>query len=442
MRRAACVLLVCAWGACARTPDPGSDLLPRAQQRRVLPSLLLSEVVAAEHPSDLLDPVFTLRNAALEPQTVALASKSCSCYGLTIDGAPFDVGQPVVIPPGESRLIAFRVAPPAAHEEKTWSARLTTGSPTPAEIPLSLTVHVHADVRLEPDTLFVDVSPPAHVPEPKQVIAVHRIWRADVAESRAPQLQNLPDWLTVIACKSDSPPQPVEAGLWQQSWRITLQPVSPRESLPRPVGLSRFSVKFPSSSSPQDARAPDVSRVDVSTAGTAASSLPPGGTGRLVVQVRRGLLFPPSVHWGQVVRGSDHVRRLLIRAADQRPFRIVATRLHSPQDSVQDGVPVDAQDGASPDSPDGARRDAPKSSAGTIVLASADGTPAAPASQIQIDHPPPVTELAHSVELRLRPQRTGPLGAVLEIETDHPTAPTIRISLRAFVVEPPQRDRL
>ncbi|MCA9112001.1 MAG: hypothetical protein KDA52_18760, partial [Planctomycetaceae bacterium] len=182
----------------------GSDSLINAlpvqvdNPSRVSPALLLSEVQKADNPKDLLDADFLLVNHSTVPQSLTLAGKSCSCYGVMLDGVPLEQNALFVIAPSSSRVLTFDVAPPVQPEENSWTVRLASGDDLKQELHLTLRVRVHADIRLEPDAIISKV--PSESVQQEQIprlverhdLVIRHTWRGDKEDSGFPSLTGLP----------------------------------------------------------------------------------------------------------------------------------------------------------------------------------------------------------------------------------------------------------
>lgn len=396
-----------------------------SRPNRSSPSLLLSEVQRAEVPTDLLDAEFVLENRSSIPQSFQLAGKSCSCYGVQVDGRSLELHEPVAIPPLESVVLTFDVAPPLSAEESSWSIRLTSVEEPEKEMRLALQVRVYADARFEPDAI-VSSLPTSSTRETKRQSAerTHRLlvrqtWRGSKDDGNRPVLSGLPDGWSFTQPVPDGTAQKIEDELWQQAWssEITNRPVGVTSN----AGQQEVRLKVTSSAANGFvAIAPDgnpTKAVPGAYRMTATFANPAGRSiyayGRFLVRESSGVQAPTIVHWGRIEIDSPRARRIMLSASDRRPFTINDIRLKQK-----------AQAGAS--ATGGFEKLVDKEKVAWRFTS----------DDVEIDVFSVTNQASerHSLELRIVPHRESEFDETLVMETDHPLTELVKVRLRAIVL--------
>lgn len=421
------VVITSCWGC---GPPPAADVVSVGGPaiHRVSRPLLLSEVEVAATPADLLERNFILQNNTGAPQTVSLAGTSCSCYGVMLDGEPWQKGASVTLPPGTVRSLTFDVAPPTEVSEKTWNIRLASGDDPPREQMLTLEVHVYDDITLQPAVFFVRQPPSSagarQMSGPRRM-TITRTWRRSEQPAAAPEIHGLPQWASFSTPIPVDEPQEIGEGLWRQSWETELQfaandaasPLMPQEMQAR---VREFSVEF---------GGPNNRTVRHSA--------------RLVVEEAAGVTAPSVVHWGRLSQSSSRMRRLVLASADRSPFRIEGAELVvDRQTAVMHEREPPASDQSDPEELRNGNHQTDESAPSPSQERRAD-VQAADARGFQ--YTSPHFNLDVSIEeatvdgrlrvlLGLEPSLAGPLEATLVFRTDHPLTPSLEIQLRALVL--------
>ncbi len=471
------VILAIAVGCWGCKESPPAAAVEVAEAHRMSPPLLLSEVHEAAQPAGLLDADFSLENHTPTPQPVSLTGKSCSCYGVMLDGEAWETGATFTVAPGTQRRLTFDVKPPAEPSEKSWSVRLTSGvfSPSGAspsvEQVLTLGVRVYDDVTLQPQALFATI-PTATVPTtaipalpaPKsrrrdgaassatgaghgaatgngarRRLVIRRTWRRSDSSATAPRITGLPAWASVSSPVAISAPQEIAPGLWQQSWETHIEfDFSPpnggrtedRESLAAlSAGSNQEAAHAPDNPSAPDAvRAPGSRQATVQpglfrfhAAFADAGETTAKVTGRIALERSPGVVAPSVVHWGQIPQGSARKRRLVLSAGDERPFHIEGVTLLE-SDNSSGGV------ASPPPSDDSESRRQPVAGVLAHRLVS-------PFVDLTVGVGQEEAAVRQSVALELVPLQAGRLDTTLVFATDHPLTPFLKVRLRAAVHE-------
>ncbi len=423
-------MLVCGLLALGCQPESDAPTFPIqvTEASRTSPALLLSEIQQAEVPAKLLDADFVLENRSNSPRTIMLAGKSCSCYGVRLDGDPWEVHNEVTIPPSSSQVLTFDVAPSAEAGESSWSVRLTSPDEPTQELQLSLSVHVYADIRLEPDalvaTLPFDASAlpddPAGSPQQKLRLAIRQTWRGDEAGRAVPQITGIPAGWAASPPVVVEQPQQFEAGLWQQIWELDLHEqdlTSLRREVRLKVTPTGEQVAGRSTGEVPERPAAGVHRFRVSFENHIGEMT--AVYGRFVLRAPPGITGPSVVHWGRLQQDESRTKRIILAASDERAFSILGvSRVRSEGKEPADHTPAD-EEGFTPE---------PRESEAIAYVHQCAGWDL---SIAQNDDRPQMTR---SLQFDLTPHQNGSIKETLVIETDHPLTPRVEIDLRGVVV--------
>ncbi|MBX3437762.1 MAG: hypothetical protein KF861_09745 [Planctomycetaceae bacterium] len=426
-----CLLLILSGGGCGGGADVSSALIDVGESNRMSPPLLESEVLRASDPKELLEMEFILSNRTAEPQSVSLAGKSCSCYGVLLDGEPWETGQSVTIAPGALRRLELDITPPKEPSEKSWSVRLLSGVAEPQEQTLTLGVRIFDDLTLEPEVLFLsrptspaeaDVNPAGHhgAADNEQPVAhsnrmsIRRVTRNKADLINTPQFADLPSWVRIASLTTTAPPEQIASGLWQQTWDVELDWHAFSDG---PSADGRASTDGPLTQ-PVTAVRGGVHRFQVEFNGEEGD--PIRASGRIVIREEAGVIAPAMVHWGRLATDVSQTRRVVLSAGDNRPFRVTGAAL----------VPDDASFST------GTLDDSPATNHVETEATRAVLSLASPQLHLTVamDQQTPATR--QGLVLDIVPQQAGSLTATLIIQTDHPLTPRREIQMKALVVEP------
>lgn len=303
-------LLLSAWG-CGEPPHSAGSLPTAGVSvdgvRRHAP-LLLSEILEAADPQELLDSRFTFANRGATEAAVRFDGAGCSCYEVTGPRGKLQRGELLAIPALGELSIRFGVATPTAAGEREYTARFTwLKSPTElVPLPLSLTIPAYDDLSTRPQVLSVGYRP-GEPPSPIELVMERHSRQRDIAESE-PWLEHVPELLSSGTWRRTGLEE-IVPGLWRVEWTIQLTPRWPADFR----GELRSSLQVASGLS-----ADEVRKVPVS----------------VLIQPRVGIRTPGPVQFGVLPRGTPRVRRVMLMAADQIPFRLTSVACTDPRVSI------------------------------------------------------------------------------------------------------------
>ncbi|MCA9026410.1 MAG: hypothetical protein KDA86_14480 [Planctomycetaceae bacterium] len=419
----------------------GSDLLTNTlpiqvdNLNRVSPALLLSEVEKADDPKELLDADFQLENHSTLPQSLTLAGKSCSCYGVKLDGALLEPHTPFTIAPASSRVLTFDVAPPAKPEENSWTVRLASGDDPQQELHLTLRVRVHADVRLEPDAI-ITTTPSASAqngPGPPSAeqheLVVRHTWRGEKEDGGFPALTGLPTGWEFTNPIASEEPLSTDDDLWQQIWLTTVQFRKPDagneqhglmkdpsqlEIRLKPVPEMEAQRTIGSRRTESEAGIHHMKVSFENRAGEVVSAY-----GRLVVREPSGIVAPSVIHWGNILVDASQFRRVMLTAGDDRAFSVLGLTLDRPANDER--TLESSSDGMSAE--------------GQLETHSATQTWRVQTTdfELAVSMDAAASGTQQSLHFDFLPHHEGQIDETLIINTDHPLTPTVQIRLMAIV---------
>jgi hypothetical protein len=165
-----------------------------------------------------------------------------------------------------------------------------------------------------------------------RAVVITRVTRGKPAESVPPLFSMSPALLKAETASQEKAPEEVSPGLWQTIWKTSLKPDQFPAEIRENGGHFAFAFDFPegdivsteSQSPPRDGQIPTI--LDV------ASSNPPRKvTGQLILRRSKGIIAPAQLHFGAIPAGSGpRTRRLVLTAADHRPFEVTVGDVSQP----------------------------------------------------------------------------------------------------------------
>lgn len=376
MRGASAAILLncsCLFVGCSEVTEP---LVEIEAHKQAFPTILRSQLPNRER-EELVWPEFRVSNRREFPVSVTLLDQDCSCYSVSCDGKPWKVDDVVELPVAGQVTIRLEVHPSLQTGVQSWTIRtglrgLTDeSSVTRQELELTAGLRILEDLEMEPAVLELTASRSTSAPGTEDSSREARehlvtVWHTGVERSPdttvpQPAIQQLPAWMRVTAIHPIGQPTEVEPGFVRQRWqfRLTSQP-SLESNLEHRQYRSRVVMAGPAS-------APSYAR-----------NLP------IVIRKLDGLMGPGQLALGVSHAGEVVARRLLIRAVDDRPFRIMR---------------VETEERA------------------YAVVRQPEQAAAAP---------------RQSLDLQLSPTRTGRLVDRLRIETDHPDQPVWTVEVNGI----------
>lgn len=300
MTRSSRCLLIClaCWlSACGRKPAE----MPFAESVRAQ-SLLISEIVTAADRTKIVKCPLSFQNADEGEVTVTLLGTGCSCYGVTLDGRPLAKGESFTIEPAGERHLNIAAAPPEVESEKEYRAnfeRRTPGGET-RTIETRCRLAVYADVLVTPQLLSCRWEPGTELAGSRTVTIAHT-FRGNSAQSRPPQLENLPEFAAAGPPQLVGDPEELEPGLWRETWLVTLT-VSGNPPQDGSESTYPFGIRFADADGNPRAAA----------------------TARFVVEQTLPLIYPNRLHFGTAIVGRTVERRLLIASRNASEFQLFA----------------------------------------------------------------------------------------------------------------------
>lgn len=347
------------------------DLRPSTAPLEVTPViagphvLLLSEVLSRDERRDLIPSDFILRNLTGDEQELVLAGKSCNCYQILVYGVVVEMNESIRIAGRDSVTVRMDVTVPPVAAERTWRStfKVLDASGGSVELPIALTARVIDDARLDPVVLSVPATESGSAAGQTATARVRHVWRG-MAPMVEPVVAGLPEGCQVRAIVPTGGVESLAPQVSQRTWILEL---AIAETLLESAGLHPFEVHF-------------------------AEPLPTPVTarGRLLIESRRGVIAPESVHFGQQPVGSVCRRRLILAADDGRSFRVTA---------------------------------------GQVDLSTPD-------PELMIEFDGEQTALRHVIDMQWTLTEPGPIERTIELTTDHPRCPRRTVTIRAVGVDP------
>ena len=155
-------------------------------------------------------------------------------------------------------------------------------------------------------------------------------------------------------------PEEISPGLWRTIWKTSVKPDQFPGEIRKNGGRFAFPFEFPegdivsteSQSPPRDGQIPTI--LDV-----VSSNPQRKATGQLILRRSKGIIAPAQLHFGAIpAESGPRTRRLVLTAADKRPFQVsvgdvsqpFAADADSDESGEQQWVTVTFQPGAAGDS--------------------------------------------------------------------------------------------
>jgi hypothetical protein len=244
---------------------------------------------------------FLIENGGNREVTVTLASKTCTCVDLTLDGTAVAVGATFPLAVGQRKRIeaSGRLSPaPAAHR---FGAELKADDGSVVTLLGSRTVY--ADLDSAPNLLTVPMQ--RGEPVGTAVVEITHTFRSEKrSPPPPPTIPAVPKGVTVVSISPQHEPKELQAGLWQQAWDANLR-LELREIAKTPTHIG-FVVA--------------------------------GAEVRVPIKVTQGfgIVAPEVVTFGSVDLGSRRKRRVVMHSVGGAPFRVEKTKVDS--DEVETSI--------------------------------------------------------------------------------------------------------
>ncbi|MFV0446357.1 MAG: hypothetical protein ACK5Q5_22520 [Planctomycetaceae bacterium] len=288
-------------GVCGCGAAPSG--LVTVQSRRIHRPILLSEVQASVDPQSLLDTRFEFQNSLNQTALLRFDGAGCSCYQVSSRDRPLKAGDILTIPAMGSLPVNIGVPTPSGAGSPEYNARFSwiREGADPVDLPVSLSLPVFSDLSVVPSVITAGYRPGvAPAPIPVRV-TVHS--RDAEAAQVAPVVTDLSEMLQLGAWNQVVKEQPAE-DLWKAIWQADLQ-----------------------------LQVPDGFRQQVATAVTLQAGPTSSLATRLsiLIQPLVGIRSSGEMQLGLLKTGEKRRRRMLLTAADKRPFRVTATHCEDPR---------------------------------------------------------------------------------------------------------------
>jgi len=297
------ILLFLSCSSCSQKPAPVTDSVGVVSvvSPRVT-ALLESEARSLPRHERDFDGIFDLQNNSNHSISVQLASLSCGCFRPLHNDQPLEIGSLVQLAPGASSSV---VIPRRSVElgTKTYSANLkviATDVVPAQDIKLIYEISVNPDLSVIPSTIVRPLPKPQKSDEVR--LALLRRCRSVTSVMGPPLVSSVS---TIITCG-----EPVKLedwhetgnGLFEDRWQFDLLIHGFEDS--GPVVESSIRIVF-----------------DKNPAHVGVSKAIPVRLDR-----SEGLIGPKVLHFGTVRKGESVHRRIVIKAADSIPFKIVRAK--------------------------------------------------------------------------------------------------------------------
>ncbi|MBN1908519.1 MAG: hypothetical protein JW818_02160 [Pirellulales bacterium] len=248
-----------------------------------------------------------MKNSLAIDQVLTLRKKSCYCILVEVERKPIPRGAQVTLRPGTGVWLRLASSLPVKPGQHAFSVVVAVAGANgkPGQVMLRLVVPVYADIALQPRVVRHEFSA-SHCDAVQEHVVVTRTLRGREVKPEPPRLSGLPPFVTLLSVTEQGPPVQVETGLWQSSWNLNLR-IEPRPDLMSADVTHPVSVGFSGSRDH----------------GQNVVNLP------FIIRRRSGIDAPRKVALGTVVLGQSRVRRLLIRALDDRDFNVIKTATSS-----------------------------------------------------------------------------------------------------------------
>jgi len=243
------------------------------------------------------------------------------------------------------------------------------------------------DLVLEPAAVVIDVGGDQPEAEASQafLLTMTQVTRGRPAETAVPRFVMSPGLLKAGVPEQDKPPVEISGGLWRTVWKIVVTVEALPDEVRENGGRFGFNLEFPESPDrpspePEDRR---VERGIPRLLDVVTSRPQHQVSGQMIVRRSRGIIAPPQLHFGAIAAGgAPRTRRLVLTAADHKPFRIEVGE-----------IPADFE--------------------------------------VDVDSPDPAEQ--QWVTVRFSPASAGDVERILTLRTTHPDHPEVRILLKSRV---------
>ena len=341
---------------------------------------------------------FELTNTGITPRQIRFDHANCGCVKVELDGAALQSGATFDLQPGVTRVFATQSSAGAAPTVITQHADLTAGDLPSDSFELSATKRIFADTEMSGGSLVCQFYPGEAASQ--RTIEIKRAYRS-IAEPKPidPKLLGLPVSFKPGAWKLESL-EHIATDLWRETWQLELTLTPPADSSAGVENFTAAAVFNASEPSPsgrgQGEGDADLPRPLGEGRGEEEGNPSPPGRGQgegaasarvdipIILKPRTGVEGPKLVHFGETVVGTKYLRRILIRAVDDKPFRI------------------------------------------------AEASSTSSAVTVQYDHAK--SAMSHWLEIEFTPSETGKLASQVTIKTTHEVGNELHIDIMARAV--------
>jgi hypothetical protein len=287
------------------------------------PPILRSEADQISIPVRVDAPIRFENRSRVE--TVFRVSKTgCSCYGMATAESFLKPGEPINVPPGGSKELFFVSKELQGEAEQAFRVGFHAGS---EELRADASMKIFPDLVLDPASIVIDLPTAGDGAKERgsSALTITRVTRGKPAEHVPPAFSMSPALIEAGPPVPEKPLKEISPGLWRAVWKVSVRARQFSDEIREGGGRFAFSFEFPESGDP----------VSTSTGGRprdgqlptildAVGSHPSRKvTGQLILRRSKGIITPSQLHFGTIPAGSgSRTRRLVLSAADHRPFRV------------------------------------------------------------------------------------------------------------------------
>jgi hypothetical protein len=330
------------------------------------PPILRSEAEQIAIPVRIDAPI-RFENRSRVEQVLSVSKTGCSCYGMSTVEGLLTPGGLVTVAPGASRDLFFVAKELQGEAEQAFRVGFRTGPTSQAsssssgeELRVDCSMKVFPDLVLEPGSILIDL--PANRDGASRTdssrLTITRVTRGQPSDS-APVFAMTPPLLAATPARLDPDVEEISPGLWRSVWRMSVT----LEQIPAEIrdsgGRFSFAFEFPEENLPPIETRPPPRDGRIPTILDVVGNHPPRNvSGQLILRRSNGIIAPAQLHFGSIPLGSaPRTRRLVLTAADHRPFQLTISELppqftaseDSREPSEQQWISVTFQPGAAGD---------------------------------------------------------------------------------------------
>ncbi len=313
------VVLTIFLGSCSRSVKDhvkSKSRLSFSSQIVTLPAMFISELSRLGDSSSKKSFRFDLTNQSSATVTVSVKSKSCSCIDVRFTSEAGDTRDILVLESGTTGTCDFAVTltrTTRVHSSKViLKAVFDEGGIE--QYPLTAEVPVYEDFCFTPRTVNINVNRNIEGKVSQEIVVRSRFRKqGDRNKQQHFSAQVTKQWASLSPIEASSPPVEMDHGIFEQEFRFNVT-ACPTEAL-RGKGLASARVEVSAGFAEKD--------------GKSIGSVP------LALCRTDGLIADENVSFGFVDVETQQQRRVLIRSADKKEFRILEGKSDHPDIQVK-----------------------------------------------------------------------------------------------------------